>query len=134
MGSTLLVVPDSGMTNYPPPVVRMADALLEMLMAETKRLLTEKDYAVHALAAALIERQELLADELDEVFARADWANPTKAAPFQRKLVTLPKLFQDPSQATGGDWPAQKDEAAAAAGSLPGGARPPWTFWSPEQG
>jgi hypothetical protein len=45
---------------------------------------------VHAVAAALIERKELIGSELDEVFAYADEAHPDKAAPFIRKPLVLP--------------------------------------------
>ncbi len=64
-------------------------------MVETKRLIHEKDYAVHAVAAALIEHGELIGTELEAVFAAADAANPDRAHPFQRQVFTLPKLFQE---------------------------------------
>ncbi len=114
MGSSLLVVPPSGPLSYPMPVARMADSMLETLMAETKRLIREKEYAVHAVAAALIEHGELIGDELDEVFKAADAANPDKAGLFQRRLVALPRLFQDPATAAGGDWPTETEAVPAA--------------------
>jgi cell division protease FtsH len=113
MGSSLLVVPPSGPLNYPMPVARMADSLLEILMAETKRLISEKVHAVHAVAMALLEHGELIGPELEEVFREADARHPEAAGQFQRKLVTLPKLFVQP--AAGGDgWPAEKADTAAA--------------------
>ena len=68
-------------------------------MTETKRLMQEKEYAVHAVAQALMEKGELFGEELDEVFEAADAANPDLATPFQRRLLTLPRLFQEPAQA-----------------------------------
>ena len=91
MGSTLLVAPVS-MGGYPPQVITLADKMLQYLFEETKRLIHEKEYAVHAVAAALIQRQELIGSELDEVFAYADEANPDKAAPFVRRPLVLPTL------------------------------------------
>jgi len=90
MGSTLLVAPGTAMAGYPPQVLALADKMLQELYGETKRLIHEKEYAVHAVAAALIERQELIGSELDEIFAYADEAHPEKAAPFQRKPLVLP--------------------------------------------
>ena len=56
MGNGLLVMPSSGNLSYPMPIARMAESLLQTLMTETKRLVTEKEYAVHAVAAALLEQ------------------------------------------------------------------------------
>jgi cell division protease FtsH len=115
MGSSLLVVPPSGPLSYPMPVARMADTLLDLLMSETKRLVREKEYAVHAVAAALVEHGELIGDELDEVFRLADAAHPKAAGPFERKLVVLPRMFVEPeSAAGGGTWPAESEGVAAA--------------------
>jgi hypothetical protein len=85
MGSSLIVVPPAGPLSYPMPVTRMADALLDLLMEETKRLIREKEYVVHAVAAALMEKGE--GDPLEStcrhaslalavVLQRRDWENP----------------------------------------------------------
>ena len=100
MGSTLLVAPPNAMGGYSEPVVLLVDKMLQQLFDETKRLITEKDYAVHAVAAALLEHKELIGSELDEVFAYADEAHPDKAAPFVRKPLVLPtfdELYQNGS-------------------------------------
>ncbi|MEK6227535.1 MAG: AAA family ATPase [Chloroflexota bacterium] len=91
MGSTLLVAPTS-MAGFPPHVIMLADRMLQELYQETKRLIREKEYAVHAVAAALIERKELIGSELDEIFAYADEAHPEKATPFIRKPLVLPTM------------------------------------------
>jgi cell division protease FtsH len=114
MGSSLLVVPPSGPLSYPMPVARMADRLLELLMTETKRLIREKEYAVHAVAAALLEHGELIGDELEAVFDAADAAHPKEAVPFERQLVVLPRMFIEPESAAGGTWPAEPEGVAAA--------------------
>src|SRR5919201_5933622 len=92
MGSTLLVAPGNALGGYPEPVLILADRMLSELFEETKRLIQEKEYAVHAVAAALMEREELIGSELDEIFAYADEAHPDKAAPFVRKPLVLPKM------------------------------------------
>jgi cell division protease FtsH len=125
MGSSLLVFPRSDLGGVPGPVARMADSLLQTLMLETKRLLHEKDYAVHALAAALMEHGELIGPELEAVFESADAANRGKAGPFERKLIALPKLFEDPAQANGSWSTGQQDRPAAAAGTPPAASTPP---------
>jgi len=91
MGSTLMVAPAS-MTGYPPAVLVLVDKMLQELYEETKRLIKEKEYAVHAVANSLIERQELIGSELDEIFRYADEAHPEKAAPFVRKPLVLPTM------------------------------------------
>jgi cell division protease FtsH len=115
MGSSLLVVAPSGPITYPMPVARMADSLLDTLMVETKRLIKEKEFAVHAVAAALIERGELIGSELEEVFARAEQENNDAAKPFERKLFALPRMFDEPGvAAAGGGWPVEQPGVAAA--------------------
>jgi cell division protease FtsH len=93
MGSTLLVAPANAM-GVPEPVLMLADDLLQQLYEETKRLIQEKEFAVHAVAAGLIQRQELIGSELDEIFKFAEEANPEKAAPFQRNPVVLKKISE----------------------------------------
>lgn len=117
MGSGLLVMPPTqSALSYPMPVARMADSLLQTLMAETKRLIHEKEYAVHAVAAALIEHGELIGTELEAVFEAADAANPEAATPFERQVFTLPRLFNEDGPAAAGatSWPAEESGSAAA--------------------
>jgi cell division protease FtsH len=114
MGSSLLVVPPTGPLSYPMPVARMADQLLELLMTETKRLMREKTYAVHAVAAALQEKGELIGEELEAVFAAADAAHAAQAGPFRRQLVVLPRMFVEREAAGAGTWPAEQEAVAAA--------------------
>ena len=117
MGSGLLVMPPMQTAlSYPQPIARMAASLLDTLMVETKRLVHEKEYAVHAVAAALIEHGELIGSELEAVFEAADAANPDQAAAFERQLFTLPRLFDEraPVAAGASDWPAESGGAAAA--------------------
>ncbi len=122
MGSGLLVMPPgSGPLSYPMPIARMADSLLQTLMVETKRLIHEKEYAVHAVAAALIEHGELIGSELDAVFAAADAANPELAGSFERQVFSLPRLFDEERVAGAGGsatWPAE--DAGSAAVVAPG--------------
>jgi cell division protease FtsH len=140
MGSSLLVVPTNTAMGYPMPVARMADSLLDLLMAETKRLMLEKEYAVHAVARALIERGELIGDELEVVFRQADAQHPAEAGPFVRKMVALPRVFQG-GMATGATWPGEAEAAAAATAYTAPVVHPPRAEgsgqthrWSPEQG
>ncbi len=122
MGSGLLVMPpQQNALAYPMPIARMADGLLQTLMIETKRLIHEKEYAVHALAAALIQYGELIGTELEAVFEAADAAHPD-SGPFERQLFTLPRLFNEEGPAAPGasDWPAEGTGTAAS--PVPGAA------------
>jgi cell division protease FtsH len=95
MGPTLLAVPASGAMTPPGSVLKLADRLLDNLFEETKRLVREKEYAVHAVAGALAQKGELIGPELEEIFQAADISNPEMAKPFERKPVNLPKWSED---------------------------------------
>lgn len=128
MGSGLLVMPpQQSALAYPMPIARMAASLLDTLMVETKRLVREKEYAVHAVAAALVEKGELIGQELEDVFERADAANTESSGPFERQLFSLPRLFDEPGQGTPGatEWPAESTGTAAASWALLGDAGTP---------
>jgi cell division protease FtsH len=114
MGPTLLAMGASGTMTPPGPVLRLADRLLDELFAETKRLVREKEYAVHAIAGALMQRGELIGSELEEIFEAADISNPNASKPFQRRPIVLPKMAED--WAERGDPASAAVAAAAAAG------------------
>jgi len=107
MGSTLLAMGASGQVTPPGAVLRLADKLLDELFDETKRLIREKEYAVHAIAGALIQKGELIGTELEEIFDAADISNPELSKPFVRRVIVLPKI-QD-------DWGEKRDAAVTAA-------------------
>src|SRR5437867_5227392 len=116
MGSTLLTVPASGVMSPPGPILPLADKLLDELFDETKRLVREKEYAVHAVAGALAQKGELIGQELEEIFEAADISNPEAAKPFERKPINLPKMKED--------WTDKRSttaEAILAAASAPPG-------------
>jgi len=116
MGSTLLTVPASGVMSPPGPILQLADKLLDELFDETKRLVREKEYAVHAVAGALAQKGELIGQELEEIFEAADISNPEAAKPFERKPINLPKMKED--------WTDKRSttaEAILAAASAPPG-------------
>jgi cell division protease FtsH len=112
MGPTLLTVPASGVMSPPGGVLKLADRLLDDLFEETKRLVREKEYAVHAVAGALAQKGELIGPELEEIFEAADLSNPEMAKPFQRKPVSLPKTDED-----WGEKSAEVAQAIVAAGA-----------------
>jgi cell division protease FtsH len=114
MGSTLLAMPPAATMGPPGPVLRLADKLLDDLFEETKRLVREKEYAVHAVAGALAQRGELIGPELEEIFEAADLSNPEMAKPFQRKPIVLPKIADD--------WGQKASDAVAIAAAAPGPA------------
>jgi cell division protease FtsH len=118
MGSTLLAMGASGQMTPPGPVLRLADKLLDELFEETKRLIREKEYAVHAIAGQLMQKGELIGTELEEIFDAADLANPDDNKPFVRRVIVLPKISED--------WGDKRDPAPtlAAAAAAAGGETP----------
>ncbi|MDE3193497.1 MAG: AAA family ATPase, partial [Chloroflexota bacterium] len=96
MGPSLLSVPaQNALGGVPEPLMRVADKMLDELYAETRRLVREKAAAVHAVANALLEKQELIGEELDEIYAMVEEAHPEITTPFLRKPLDLPKPFED---------------------------------------
>jgi ATP-dependent Zn protease len=87
MGPTKMIIPMQ--PGQPPigPVITATHELLDQLYEETERLLREKEAAVHHLAQALIERLELIGDELEEVMVEVETKHPELKLPFERKLL-----------------------------------------------
>jgi hypothetical protein len=125
MGPTKLIAPLQPGQFPPAPFVVAAHEMLDDLYAETERLLREKEPAIHHLAKALIERDELIGDELEEVFAEVERAHPGLKDKFERKIIPF-RDFAPPERPIVESWappqPAQQDAAAsdAPAASVPG--------------
>ena len=64
-------------------------------------------------------RQDAQIVGLEAVFKAADAANPASAGAFNRRLLTLPRLFQDPATTANGNWPGEVETAAAAVPAWP---------------
>ncbi len=133
MGPSLLSVPSqNALGGIPEPLMRVADKMLDELYAETRRLVREKAPAVHAVANGLLEKQELIGEELDEIYAMVEEAHPEITTPFQRKPLDLPKPFEDR------DWrktetvpiPEQIPAAATEPPAKPAATMDePWSWW-----
>jgi cell division protease FtsH len=121
MGPTKIIVPMSA--DQPPigPVLVAAHELLDQLYVETERLLREKEPAIHHLAKALIDRDELIGEELEEVFAEVEAANPKLTEKFERKVLQFRAFAPTPKDTPVDSWvpPAaaasDTDEPAARA-------------------
>ena len=95
------------------------------LYAETERLLREKEPAIHHLAKALIERDELIGDELEEVFAEVERAHPELLQQFERKIIPFRDFAPPERQGTGEGFfpqPVAQEAATEPAASVGGGA------------
>jgi cell division protease FtsH len=104
MGPTKVILNQN--MNEPPiaPVLVAAHELLDQLYVETERLLREKEAAVHHLAKALIERHELIGDELEEVFREVETAHPELREPFERKVLQFRDFAPLPQQPALEGW------------------------------
>ena len=138
MGPTLLSVPAAsamGGGGIPEPLMRIADKMLDQLYTDTRRLVREKGPAVHAVANALLEKQELIGDELDEIYAMVEEAHPEILTVFVRKPLELPKPFRDEPWRKSETIPLPEQIPAAAteppAVPKPAGADP-WSHWPAE--
>jgi cell division protease FtsH len=133
MGPTKIIVPMQ--PGSPPigPVLVAANELLDQLYEETERLLREKEPALHYLAKALIERDELIGSELEAVFAEVEAAYPYLRTPFTRQLIQFHPFAspRDGEHDQGSQPPAPSEEEAAAAdepaAAVPGGGELPGT-------
>ena len=125
MGPTKVIVPMKK-GDQPPigPVLVAAHELLDQLYEETERLLHEKEPAIHHLAEALIARDELIGDELEEVFAEVEAAHPELLATFERKLIQFREFAPLPNAPdTWAPPPTTPEEAQQPAASM---ERPAW--------
>jgi cell division protease FtsH len=112
MGPTKIVWPIKPGDMPPPPFVTAANELLDQLYAETERLVLQKMTAVHYVARALIERDELIGEELEDVFLEAESVDPTLTQPFERKLLQFRTFSPRPETIPPAEW--QPDAASAA--------------------
>ena len=138
MGPTKVIIPMR--PNDPPigPVIVAAHELLDQLYEETERLLREKEPAIHHLAKALIERDELIGDELEAVFAEVEAAHPKLLEKFERRIIQFRDFAPMPPIGAEGWTPPPKppeegetEEPAASEGAARGpgldlDAVPPW--------
>jgi cell division protease FtsH len=125
MGPTKIITPLVANQLPPAPFVVAAHEMLDDLYAETERLLHEKEPAIHHLAKALIERDELIGDELEAVFVEVETAHPELKDKFERKIIPF-RDFAPPDRPPGEGWapqPAAQQEAAAE----PAASVPEWT-------
>ena len=136
MGPSLLAVPSqNALGGVPEPLMRIADAMLDQLYVETRRLVRDKAPAVHAVANALLEKGELIGEELDEIFAMVAEAHPEITVPFERKPLELQKSFEErPWRKT--ETVALPEHVPAAATERPAAPKPaavsPWGHWPTE--
>jgi hypothetical protein len=122
MGPTKLIAPLQPGQFPPAPFVVAAHEMLDELYAETERLLREKEPAIHHLANALIERDELIGDELEGVFSEVERAHPELLDKFERKLIPF-RDFAPPERQQAGEGffpqPVAQEAAAEPAASSP---------------
>ena len=126
MGPTKLITPVLPGQLPPGPFVVAAHEMLDDLYAETERLLREKEPAIHHLAKALIERDELIGDELEEVFLDVERSHPDLAQMFERKIIPF-RDFAPPERQNGEDWVPQPPATQTAAADAPAASVPEWT-------
>jgi cell division protease FtsH len=130
MGPTKLVPLMRGGEMPPGPFVVAAHELLDQLYAETERLLLQKMTAVHYVARALIERDELIGDELEEVFLEAESVDPTLARPFDRKILQFRAFAPPPQPQQLNEWnPGTAAAGAASTGEVAGTAGAAGDAW-----
>jgi hypothetical protein len=133
MGPTKFVMSPI-MQMSPPigPVLVAAHELLDQLYEETERLLRQKESAVHLLARQLLEREELIGEELEEIFVEAERLDPSLLQPFERKILQF-RAFAPPPERTPTDtWapPVAAAPAAATPAAATPAARGPVSTWS----
>jgi hypothetical protein len=125
MGPTKVIAPLVPNQLPPAPYVVAAHEILDDLYAETERLLREKEPAIHHLAKALIERDELIGDDLEEVFAEVEAAHPELKDKFERKIIPF-RDFAPPDRQPGEGW-APQPAAAQEAAAEPAASAPDWS-------
>ena len=127
MGPTKLILPGVDSAAPSGPVLMGAHELLDQLYDETERLLREKEPAIHFLARVLIERGELIGDDLEQVFVEVETAYPYLRRPFERKLITFRPFGRDrrPDEEEAKP-PQEPEEIAADEPAASGSSAPTW--------
>jgi hypothetical protein len=121
--------------NEPPigPVLVATHELLDQLYAETERLLREKESALHHLAKALVERHELIGDELEAVFAEAEAADPSLREPFQRQVLQFRDFAPPRDAGAGEDWTPRPTPPSTPEQEQPAASLPAWALSRPDR-
>jgi hypothetical protein len=116
MGPTKFVMSPI-MQMSPPigPVLVAAHELLDQLYEETERLLRQKESVVHMLARELLEREELIGEELEEIFVEAERVDPSLLKPFERKILQFRPFAPPPDKTPTETWAPPVAAAPAAA-------------------
>ena len=129
MGPTKLVLPLNPAQPPPGPILVAAHELLDQLYEETVRLLREKEPALHHLAKSLIERDEIIGQDLEDVFAEVEERHPELRQPFQRRILRF-RAFAPAPERDEKAWtpPASQEQAPAARDGqrMDPAATPPW--------
>src|SRR5205085_9038033 len=126
MGPTKLVFPLQPGQMPPGPVMVAAHEFLDQLYEETERLLREKEPAIHHLAKALIERDELIGEELEEVFGEIEAQCPQLLRPFERKIISF-RSFTPPEKAPVDAWAQPPGPTTTPVEDQPAASVPAWT-------
>jgi hypothetical protein len=126
MGPTKLVLPLQPGQPPPGPILVAAHELLDQLYEETVRLLQEKEPALHHLAKSLIERDEIIGQDLEDVFAEIEERHPSLRQAFERKIIRF-REFAPPPEREEKAWtpPASQEQPAARDGGWSTPAAPP---------
>src|SRR5439155_38673 len=97
-------------------IIRRGHALgyVQPMPREERTSHKAKELALRALAEALIERDELIADELEWVFAGVEAAHPELAKPFERTIVQF-RPFLGEREPESAEWTPPVQEPAIAA-------------------
>jgi len=126
MGPTKIIAPLMPNQLPPGPFVVAAHEMLDELYEETERLLREKEPAIHHLAKALIERDELIGDDLEEVFAEVERAQPKLLDKFERKIIKFRDFAPLDRPASEGWVPPATQQQQEAAADAPAARAPEW--------
>jgi cell division protease FtsH len=133
MGPTRVVLAQN--MQEPPigPVLVATHELLDQLYEETERLLREKESALHHLATALVERHELIGDELEAVFAEAEAADPSLRTPFERRVLQFRDFAPPREVGAGEDWTPRPTPPSAPEEEQPAASLPAWAVSRPDR-
>jgi cell division protease FtsH len=126
MGPTKVIL-NQNMAEPPiGPVLVAAHELLDQLYEETERLLREKEPALHHLAKALVERHELIGEELEEVFAEVEAAHPELRQTFERRILQFRDFAPLPKDVID-EWSPPPTPPTAPEEEQPAASVPGWT-------
>lgn len=105
------VTPDGNFSNLPPDMAEAMEETFERIMRETRKALRQNEHIMRALVELLMEKEELLADDVKAFFDQFGLFTPEPSMIRDGEEVSIFKPQLPEGEAKEGEAPAAQPEA-----------------------